>query len=381
MAPGQGGAAGASVLAGLKVLEFAAIGPVPWCAMLLADLGASVVRVERPGSGSEPDTLGAVLRGRMQVELDLKSAAGRDAALGLAAGADVLLEGLRPGVMERLGLGPQDCTERNARLVYGRMTGWGQQGPLAQQAGHDINYIALAGALHAIGPRDRPAVPLNLVGDFGGGGALLLVGVLSALWQVRATGRGSVVDAAMVDGAALLLSMVFSRMAMGQWRDERERNPLDGGVPWYDTYRTRDDRFVAVGALEPAFYEELLGRLGLAGQMPGRDDEANWPSIRRRFAEVFAARTRDEWAAHFEGSDACVTPVLSLCEAPGAAHLRARGTFGDWGGGPVPAAAPLFDGRRPPLSGHPRRAAVDDALPAWSRLGRDHNDDTSEETG
>lgn len=357
------------VLHGLKVLEFAAIGPVPWCGMLLADLGASVVRIERPGS-EETDTLGAVRRGRMRVPLDLKSAAGRNAALSLAEGADVLLEGLRPGVMERLGLGPADCLARNPRLVYGRMTGWGQDGPMAQQAGHDINYIALAGALHAIGPAERPVPPLNLVGDYGGGGALLVIGVLSAMWQSRATGRGSVVDAAMVDGTALLMSTIFSRLLMGQWHDARASNPLDGGVPWYDTYRTRDGRFMAVGALEPQFYDELLRRLGLAGQVPDRADAAGWPELRRRFAQVFATRTRDEWAAHFEGSDACVSPVLSMREAMSHPHLQARGTFAPWDGGTVPAGAPVFDGRRPPISPPSTPATLEQALAAWSAVAR-----------
>jgi alpha-methylacyl-CoA racemase len=335
--------------------------------MLLADLGASVVRVERPGSETERDTLGAVRRGRTQVQLDLKSDHDRDAALQLAASADVLLEGLRPGVMERLGIGPLDCIARNPRLVYGRMTGWGQQGPMAQQAGHDINYIALTGALHAIGPAEKPVVPLNLIGDFGGGGALLAIGVMSALWQARSTGRGSVVDAAMVDGTSLLMSMIFSRMLLGQWRDERASNPLDGGVPWYDTYRTRDGRFMAVGALEPQFYDELLQRLGLAGQVPDRADPANWPELRRRFTEAFATRTREEWAAHFRVSDACVSPVLSLREATADPHLKARGVFGQWGEGEVPAVAPVFDGRRPPLSPPASRASVEEALAAWSQ--------------
>lgn len=361
-------ASGGPVLQGLKVLEFAAIGPVPWCGMLLADLGASIVRIERLGSEQERDMLGAVRRGRTQVQLALKSAAGREAALELAAAADVVLEGLRPGVMERLGLGPQDCMARNPRLVYGRMTGWGQDGPMAQLAGHDINYIALVGALHAIGPAEKPVPPLNLVGDFGGGGALLAVGVLSAAWRARASGRGAVVGAAMVDGTALLMAMVFSRMAMGQWRDQRASNPLDGGVPWYDTYRTRDGRFMAVGALEPQFYQELLQRLGLVGQVPDRADAANWPELRRRFAHVFATRTRDEWAAHFADSDACVTPVLSLEEAKADPHLKARGVFDRWGDDQVPAAAPVFDGARPAMAPPPAPSTPAEALAAWSRL-------------
>jgi alpha-methylacyl-CoA racemase len=353
------------VLAGLKVLEFAAIGPVPWTGMLLADLGASVVRIERPGSAAQRDTLGAVARGRLQVELDLKSPQGREEAGLLIGQADVLLEGLRPGVMERLGLGPDEALQLNPRLVYGRMTGWGQSGPLAQQAGHDINYIALSGALHAIGTADKPVPPLNLVGDFGGGGAFLLIGVLSALWQVRASGRGQVVDAAMVDGTATLMAMIYSRLLMGQWKDQRASNALDGGLPWYDTYRTADGKFMAVGALEPQFYAELLDRLDLAGRVPDRQDPQNWPAIRQRFTEVFATRTRDEWARQFAGSDACVSPVLSLKEAPLDPHLSARGTFTARQGGHVPSAAPLFNGERSPVAGESRRVSTQEALASW----------------
>lgn len=354
------------VLSGLQVLEFAAIGPVPWAAMLLADLGASVVRVERPGSGAERDTLGAVRRGRLQVELDLKSAEGKLAARQLIANADVVLEGLRPGVMERLGLGPEEALACNPQLVYGRMTGWGQEGPMAQQAGHDINYIALSGALHAIGTREKPVPPLNLIGDFGGGGAFLLIGLLAALWQVKASGRGQVVDAAMVDGSAALMAMIHSRLLLGQWKDERTSNPLDGGVPWYDTYATADGKFIAVGALEPQFYEELLQRLSLAGVLPDRKDPAHWPVIRRRFAEVFSSRSRDDWARHFAGSDACVSPVLSLTEAPRDPHLASRGTFATWQGGHVPAAAPVFNGARSRIAGDSTRVSSEEALKRWS---------------
>lgn len=354
------------VLAGLKVLEFAAIGPVPWAGMLLADLGASIVRVERPGSAAEADTLGAVRRGRMQVELDLKSSEGREAACRLIEKADVVLEGLRPGVMERLGLGPDDALKLNPHIVYGRMTGWGQEGPLAQQAGHDINYIALTGALHAIGPAEKPVPPLNLVGDFGGGGAFLLMGLLAALWQVKASGRGQVVDAAMVDGAASLMAMTYSRAVLGQWKDQRASNMLDGGRPWYDTYRTSDGKFVAVGALEPQFYQELLAKLDLEGSVPDRADPQNWAAIRSSFERVFASRTRDEWALHFAASDACVSPVLTMAEAPAHPHVAARGTFGDWRGGPVPAAAPIFNGQRPGMAEDSRRLSLDAALERWS---------------
>ncbi|HZR01764.1 MAG TPA: CaiB/BaiF CoA-transferase family protein [Burkholderiales bacterium] len=356
------------VLAGLRVVEFAAIGPVPWTGMLLVDLGASVIRIERPDKASETDTLGAVRRGRLQVELDLKSPNGRQAAEQLITHADVVLEGLRPGAMERLGLGPDEALRWNPRLVYGRMTGWGQSGPLAQQAGHDINYIALTGALHAIGTTEKPLPPLNLVGDFGGGGAFLLIGLLAALWQVKASGRGQVVDAAMVDGSAALMAAVYSRLLLGQWNDRRGSNALDGGVPWYDTYRTADDKFVAVGALEPQFYAELLDRLGLSDKVSDRQDPRNWPAIRQRFEEVFATRTRDEWAQHFAGSDACVSPVMSLAEAPHDRHLAARGTFAPWEQGHVPATAPIFNGHRPPIAPKSRRVSPDEALAHWRAL-------------
>jgi alpha-methylacyl-CoA racemase len=356
------------VLSGLRVLEFAAIGPVPWTGMLLADMGASVVRIERPGSEAERDTLGAVRRGRLRVEQDLKSPEGKEAARKLIEKADVLLEGLRPGVMERLGLGPEEALACNPRLVYGRMTGWGQQGPMSQQAGHDINYIALSGALHAIGTADKPVPPLNLVGDFGGGGAFLLIGLLAALWQVKASGRGQVVDAAMVDGSAALMAMIYSRLLLGQWRDARASNALDGGVPWYDTYRTADGKFMAVGALEPQFYDELVQRLGLAEIMPDRNDPSNWGEIRRRLAGAFGARTRDDWASHFAGSDACVSPVLSLAEAPHDPHLASRGTFARWHSGHVPAAAPVFNGERPPVAGESIQVSSEEALQRWNSV-------------
>jgi alpha-methylacyl-CoA racemase len=351
------------------VLEFAAIGPVPWCGMFLADLGADIVQIGRPDAQGARDTLGAVNRGRKIIVLDLKTEPGLESAMRLVERADVLLEGLRPGVMDRLGLGPADCLTRNPRLVYGRMTGWGQTGPMAQQVGHDINYIALSGALHAIGPAERPVPPLNLVGDFGGGATLLAMGMLAALWKVRATGRGSVVDAAMVDGSALLMATIYSRLQMGQWTDRRASNALDGGVPWYDTYATRDGRFVAVGALEPRFYEALLEGLGLSGQVPDRADPAHWPELRRRFAQAFAGRTRDEWTEHFATRDACVSPVLSMTESMSDPHMRARGVFAPWADGQVPAVAPVFDGRRPALSPPARAVSVEQALAAWAGPG------------
>ncbi len=334
-------------LHGLRVLELAGIGPGPHAAMILADLGADVIRVERPSGGLEmtsADAPDVLARGRRRVAVDLKDPAGRDTVLALAELADVLLEGYRPGVTERLGVGPADCLARNPRLVYGRMTGWGQDGPLVQRAGHDITYLALSGALHAIGRAgERPVPPLNLVADFGGGSMLLVVGVLAALWERERSGRGQVVDAAMVDGASTLLAMVWSLLGAGAWADERGANLLDGGAPFYDTYTCADGGHVAVGALEPKFYAELLTGLGLAGEgLPQQYDRAGWPELRDRFAAVFATRTRDEWAAVFDGTDACVAPVLTLHEAPDHPHLAARSTLVESDGVRQPAPAPRF---------------------------------------
>jgi alpha-methylacyl-CoA racemase len=320
-------------LRGLRVLEFAAIGPVPHAAMVLADLGADVVLVDRPGppalelgQAGTPDPL---QRGRRRVVLDLKTPEGRDAALELVARADVLLEGLRPGVMERLGLGPEACHERNPRLVYGRMTGWGQDGPLAADVGHDLNYIGLTGVLHAIGRASgSPPPPLNLIGDYGGGSMMLLLGVLAALWERDRSGRGQVVDAAMVDGATMLAQFILSLRAQGVWRDERASNLLDGGAPFYDTYTCADGKFVAVAALEPRFFAALLQGLGLTDIDPAcQRDVSFWPELRRRFTEAFARRTRDEWSAHFAGTEACVTPVLTFAEAAEHPHLVHRRTY------------------------------------------------------
>jgi alpha-methylacyl-CoA racemase len=336
----------AGPLTGVRVVELAGLGPAPHAAMLLADLGADVVRVERPAGGLRlaPATADYLLRGRRSVAADLKSAAGRALVLDLAARADVLVEGFRPGVTERLGVGPQDCLARNPRLVYGRMTGWGQEGPLAARAGHDINYISLTGALHALGRAgEPPPPPLNLVGDFGGGSMLLVVGVLAALWERERSGRGQVVDAAMVDGASVLLQMTWALRAMGIWTDRRASNLLDGGAPFYDTYACADGRYVAVGALEPEFYAALLAGLGLAGEdLPRQLDQSGWPRLRSRFTEVFASRTRDEWAAAFADTDACVTPVLSFEEVGEHPHLTARETLIDLDGVVQAAPAPRF---------------------------------------
>lgn len=354
------------VLTGIRILELAAIGPVPWAGMLLADLGADVVRIDRPGAvlDATPTT-----RGRLSVQLDLKSESAQDVVRDLVRGADILIEGMRPGSLERLGLAPEICLQLNPALVIGRMTGWGQTGPLANRAGHDINYIALNGVLHSIG-RDKPVPPLNLVGDYGGGGAFLLIGVLAALLSARETGVGRVVDAAMVDGAASMLTLVYERLANGLWRDERGSNGLDGGCPWYDVYETRDGRFMAVGCNEPAFYLVFVTTFGFdAVALPDRNVRANWPGLRSLFAGRFAERTRDEWTRVFENTDACVTPVLSLLEAPLHPHLAARETFRTFRGQAVPGPAPRFDGSKGVLSEDSAIIEPAEAVARWpSRL-------------
>jgi alpha-methylacyl-CoA racemase len=344
-------------LVGLRVLELAGLGPAPHAAMALADLGADVVRVDRPpGRALQLGPVGAtdiVLRGRRTVFADLKRPEGRDLVRRLAARADVFIEGLRPGVAERLGVGPDDFRERNPGLVYGRITGWGQHGPLAQDPGHDLNYIGLTGVLHAMGRGDGPPPPpLNLVGDFGGGSMLLLVGVLAALWERSRSGAGQVVDAAMVDGAALLGQMTLALRGMGEWSDERSANLLDGAAPFYDTYECSDGGYLAVGALEPQFFAALLDGLGLdPAVLPAQHDRDGWPVLRDRFAKLFASRTRDEWAEHFAGSDACVTPVLTFAEAGAHPHLVARRTLTEAGGILQASPAPRFS-RTP--GGQPR---------------------------
>jgi alpha-methylacyl-CoA racemase len=349
-------------LTGLRVVELAGLGPAPYACMLLAELGADVVRIDRPGAASlivDPEK-DALNRSRPSVAVDLKSQGGRDVLLRLLDDADVLVEGLRPGVLERLGVGPDEVLGRNPRLVFARMTGWGQDGPLAERAGHDINYLGLTGALHAIGTADKPAVPLNIGADFGGGSMFLLVGILAALFERGTSGRGQVVDAAMVDGASSLVTMIYGMLGAGLWQDRRAANLLDGGAPFYDTYACADGRHVAVGALEPQFYAAFVEGLGLTGALPGGQyDLAHWPEHRRRFAEAFATRTRDEWADVFAGTDACVTPVLGLREAPVHPHLAARGTFVEQDGASLPGPAPRFSRTPGAVRGPARRPGAD----------------------
>jgi len=357
-------------LAGVRVLEFEAIGPGPFAGMLLADMGADVLLVDRP-AGSDLGLkrerwMDVMMRGRRSVTLDLKSKGATAAALELMAKADAVIEGFRPGVMERLGLGPEACLKANPKLVYGRMTGWGQEGPLAARAGHDINYIALAGVLNAFGRKGQaPVPPLNLVGDFGGGGMLLGFGIACALLHAQRTGQGQVVDAAMVDGASLLAAMFSGFLAAGRWSEERGVNILDTGAPWYDCYETKDGKYVAIGAIEAKFYEELLQRLQLSG-LPPQNDRAGWPALRAAFARVFKEKTRDEWVKVFEGSDACFAPVLSFSEARRHPHnLARRGTI-SVARLEQPAPAPRFSAtpaevsRVPPERGAGGRKALAD---------------------
>ncbi|MEO3861081.1 CaiB/BaiF CoA-transferase family protein [Acrocarpospora sp. B8E8] len=333
-------------LAGIRVLELAGLAPGPFAGMMLADHGAEVLRVDRVKAVTDAPHPNVMDRGKRSIGLDLKSADGVTAFKRLAASADVVIEVFRPGVAERLGIGPADLHAVNERLIYGRMTGWGQDGPLAATAGHDIDYIAISGALSALGRAgDKPTPPINILGDFAGGGLMLAYGVLLALIERGRTGRGRVIDAAMVDGAALLLAMFYQASQTGFW-GARGTNLLDTGAPMYDTYETADGKHLAVGALEPQFWAEMLGKLGLT-DLPDRDDQANWPVIRDRLAAVFATRTRADWEAVFAGSDACVSPVLELAEAPEHPHNRTRGTFIEIAGVTQPAPAPRLLGAPP----------------------------------
>ncbi|MEM7084159.1 MAG: CaiB/BaiF CoA-transferase family protein [Pseudomonadota bacterium] len=332
-------------LNGLKIIEVKGLGPGPYAGMLLADLGADVIVIERSGAPgiAPPAERDVFSRGKRRLSLDLKSSNGIQVLKLLAQQADALIEGFRPGVMERLGVGPDALHDLNPKLVYGRMTGWGQTGPLSQRAGHDINYIALTGALHAIGERDTPLPPLNLVGDFAGGSLFLVTGVLAALWEARVSGQGQVVDAAISDGSAHLMSLFYTLSELGMWTTIRQRNMLDGGAPFYRVYATQDERFVAVGALEPAFFAQLLEGTGLPSDFAHHQhNPSKWPELKAAFETVFKTRTRDEWVAVFEQTDACVTPVLDLHEALNHAHNAARDTYVTVDGVDQPAPAPRF---------------------------------------
>jgi alpha-methylacyl-CoA racemase len=361
----------AGPLRGLRVLELAGIGPGPHAAMILGDLGADVVRIERPGNsgGTPKGSPDATLRNRRLVAANLKTDEGRELVLRLVAKADVLVEGYRPGVTERLGLGPADCARVNERLIYARMTGWGQTGPRSQQAGHDINYISLNGVLHSIGRAgERPVPPLNLVGDFGGGSMFLLVGILAALWERQSSGKGQVVDAAMIDGSSVLAQMVWGMRANGLWTDERGTNMLDGGAPYYDTYECADGRYVAVGAIEPQFYAALLEGLGFdAADLPDQNDRGGWPELRARFAEAFASADRDHWAKVFADSDACVTPILAFGEVETEPHVTERDTFYRVGDALQPSPAPRFSRTvpSPPKPPGQRGADTEAVLRDW----------------
>jgi alpha-methylacyl-CoA racemase len=341
-------------LEGVWVIEMAGIGPAPFCAMMLADMGAEVIRIDRKGVPDTLITLSVLKRGRRSAALDLKKPAGAAAVLRLVERADALIEGFRPGVMERLGLGPDVCLERNPRLVYGRMTGWGQDGPLASAPGHDLNYIALTGVLGAIGGPDRPVPPLNLVGDFGGGAMYLAFGITCGLLEANRSGRGQIVDAAMVDGAASLMTPIYGLLADGSWTNARASNFIDGAAHFYGVYRCADDKWVAISAVEPQFYRNLLERIGIGD--PDFEDQWNasrWPRLRERLAAVFETRTRAEWCAILEGTDACVAPVLDLEEAPRHPHNRARGTFLSLGGVVQPGPAPRFSRTSPEVTAPP----------------------------
>jgi alpha-methylacyl-CoA racemase len=365
-------------LQGVTVIELAGIGPGPFAGMMLADMGAEVIRVDRiptPGGGSALEALmrndSVVDRGRRSIALNMKDPRAVEAVLQLAARADILIEGFRPGVTEKLGVGPKDCMARNPKLVYGRMTGWGQTGPLARAAGHDLNYIALSGAVHAMGPADRPpAVPLNLVGDYGGGGMLLALGVVAALYETQKSGQGQVVDAAIADGAAVLMAAQYGLQAKGFWQDQRESNFLDGSAHFYGNYACADGRYLSVGAIEPQFYRLLLEKCGVTDPHFAQQwERAEWPALKEKLATLFLQKSRDAWCELLEGSDACVAPVLSMAEAPAHPHNRARGIFVEQDGCVQPAPAPRFD--RTPSTLPPAAPAIGrDSRAILRSLGR-----------
>ncbi len=360
-------------LLGVRVVEFAGIGPGPMCAMLLADMGATVVRLDRPAESGlgvpRPDRFDLLNRGRPSVAVDLKHPDGVALALDLVAAADALIEGFRPGTMERLGLGPEPCLARNPRLIYGRMTGWGQEGPLARAAGHDLNYIALTGALHAIGRAGAPPTPpLNLVADYGGGALYLAFGIVCGVLEAQRSGRGQIVDAAMIDGAASLMTSFFGLHAAGLYSDRRGENILDSGAPFYEVYACSDGRHLSVAPIEIKFRGEFYRRIGLdAASLPDADDRANWPAIKQLIAARLATRPAAEWCRLLEGTDACVAPVLSMAEAPRHPHHRARGTFVEIDGVVQPAPAPRFSRTKPglPTAPEPAGHSTEQALADW----------------
>jgi alpha-methylacyl-CoA racemase len=359
-------------LQGVKIVEIAGIGPGPFAAMILSDLGADIIRVERAQSVTgdfSRDNKEVIYRGRRSVGIDLKNADGVEAVMRLVEQADALIEGFRPGVTERLGIGPDACLARNPKLVYGRMTGWGQDGPYAMAAGHDINYIALAGALAHMGRAGgKPTPPMNLIGDFGGGGMLLALGVVSAILEARGSGAGQVVDAAMIDGSASLMAMMWGLRAMGVWDERLGENVLDTGAPFYDTYETADGKFIALGSLEPQFYAELLARTGLDAEgLPPQMDREGWTVLRDRFTELFMSKTRDEWCEILEGTDACFAPVLTMSEAVDHPQIRARNTIVDDYGVEQPAPAPRFSRTPGAIQGPPPWPGqhTDEALADW----------------
>lgn len=358
-------------LQGTRIIEISGLGPGPFAAMVLADMGADVIRIERPGGGTFPTgPSDLVNRGKRCICVDLKKPEGIDIVLRLVEGADALVEGFRPGVTERLGIGPDACLELNPRLIYGRMTGWGQEGPLAQEAGHDINYVSLTGALHAMGRRgEKPAIPLNLVGDFGGGGLVLAFGVVCALLEAKSSGRGQVVDAAMVDGASLLLTSIYGAQQAGWWSEERGTNMLDSGAHFYEVYETADGKWVSIGSIEPQFYASLVERLGLAGvDLPEQLDQSQWPALKERLSGIFKTKTRDQWCSVFENSDACFAPVLAMSEAHEHPHNAARGAF------------PVNDGVRQPRPA-PRFSRTEADLGAGPAKLGEHTDEVLAEAG
>jgi len=338
-------------LKGIKVIEIAGIGPGPFSAMMLSDMGADVLRIDRKESAGRQSKFDVLSRGRRSIALDLKKSEGVSAVLRLIENADALIEGFRPGVMERLGLGPDQCLQRNPRLVYGRMTGWGQTGSLAQAAGHDINYIALTGALHSIGsPDQNPVPPLNLIGDFGGGGLMLAFGIVCGILEARQSGKGQIIDAAMTDGSAVLMAMIYGLKAAGRWTNSKGTNLLDGGAHFYDTYQCADGRWVAIGSIEPQFYKLLLEKTSITDMdFRSQMDQSKWPQLKAKLAEVIKTKTRDQWCALMEGTDVCFAPVLDMDEAPLHPHNRERQTFVEIDGVIQPAPAPRFSRTQPEI--------------------------------